>query len=53
MTLEEAKIRTLHLMHHKGVIVTSDGSIYLDTPVELVEKHAKENKLKIFIIKAL
>jgi hypothetical protein len=54
MNHEDAKILT---KQHKNnpkvetIIVTGDGSVYLNGNIRAIEKHAKENNLELFQVK--
>lgn len=37
--------------NNKTVIVTSDGSVYLNNELDVMELHCKENKLEMFVFK--
>lgn len=52
MNLNEAKALTGKYIKSKNTIhVTSDGTVYLNSDIEALEKHALENKLELFYIK--
>jgi len=54
ITLEKAQeLAAPHTISedYKTIVVTGDGAVYLDNPIEAMKQHAKDHKLELYIIR--
>lgn len=52
MTFDQAKDITRSIVKDANtVLVTADGSVYIDSDIEAVEENAKLNNLEVFYVK--